>query len=83
MRNLKTASRYLEAEHEVIRTIRCRLCNNRLTDESVVSGGISFSLSWSDDICTAVIESPVSEVLQAEYDADNRTVYDYRCIRNH
>ena len=81
MKNLKMASAYLSAEHEVIRCIRCHLANDQLIDESIFSGGVSFSLSWNGAICTAVIDDPVREVLQVEYDAEEGSVYDYSCLR--
>lgn len=81
MKNLQTASAFLAAEHEVIRSVRCHLANDRLIDENIASGGVSFSLSWNGDICTAVIDAPVREILQVEYDGEEGSVYDYTCLR--
>lgn len=80
--NLRRISEYQSAENAVLCEVKCALRNEKMQDGSFQSGPASFTLKYEDEMVTATIESPVSEILQIAVDLEKHAVIDFFSLRN-
>lgn len=79
--NLRTANQLLAQESAVLCFVKCELQNERLTDGTYESAGVSFRLITHGSRIDVSVSDPCAELLQITLD-DSNHVYDYDVIRS-
>lgn len=78
--HLHKTEAYLSQEAVVLSYVKCTIKNEALKDETATIAGVIFSITTGRPLIV-VIQEPLFEILEIEWDAESQHLLDYSCTR--